>query len=182
MQQQDTDNKYYNFPFSKINYARCIDIKGFNYNPNTTEFNMFMLVSMSEELGEVAGAVKKIIRGFNNREFIKVKEKIQYILDGVTTHRDYNYLFKSFTGHYYAKFLRIELKDGYIGDPENEVIFNRIHEYWLITKLDHIAEELSDFFTYFDLFLTRNNINLMKEVKEKFNKVSEQMNCPEFTL
>lgn len=138
-----------NFPFSKVNYQRCIAPEGFNYNPVfVEEFNMYMLLCMQEELGEIAGAFKKLKRGFNQRELKKIRDK-------------------------WAKNAQDE------DDVPTDEVFKMI---WITNKMKDMFSECADFLIYFDLFLTRNNIDIHAIVKEKFNKVSEEMNCPQYKI
>lgn len=48
--------------------------------------------------------------------------------------------------------------------------------------IDKIGEELADTVLYCDLLASRLRINLEKEIKRKFNKVSEEYNFPERLL
>ena len=56
--------------FSKLNWKRNVEVF-----KQGDEKNEYWITAMVEELGEIAGAVKKLKRGFNQRELMKmVKE------------------------------------------------------------------------------------------------------------
>lgn len=109
--------------------------------------NLYWVSALVEELGELAGATKKLDRGFNARELKKMQDKWQ----------------KNNVG--------MELPSR--GESEAE---------WRGEKMQAQASEAADIFIYLDLFCQRNGINLFEAVKEKFNKVSEEMECKEFKI
>ena len=130
--------------FSAINMARCIG--PFNCGEKD---NLYWITAMAEELGEIAGAVKKLERGFNEREFLKLKSK-----------------YDSFT------------KSQNVPEP----MYIDYLKYWENDRKKAMASEAADLFTYLNLFCQKNDIDLFKAVREKFNQVSVEMGCPEFKI
>lgn len=159
----------FNHDYSEVSWQRCISPKGFNMDPaadgNITpkEFNMFLIMSMSEELGELAGAMKKIIRGFNPREFKKTQRKMN---DSIVRH----------------PWSLDEINQARFEEINTTSTARYIQNMWLKDNMSKLASESADLMIYFDLFLTHNNINLNKTIKETFNQVSEDMNCPQFKI
>lgn len=144
----DKMNGYPEFNFgeiSKTNWLRCISTEGFNFNPESNkEFNMYMMICMQEELGEIAGAYKKLYRGFNKRELKKMKDA----------------------------WFKTAKADTVVTDLPTDADFEKA---WRIKQMNKVKAESADLFTYFDLLMTRNQINIGAEVKRKFNQVSEDM-------
>lgn len=135
---------------SQINFMRCISPDGFNYNPEEDkEFNMYMIMAMVEELGEISGALKKIYRGFNERELKKMQDK-----------------WKKENGM---------LVSNSILDEHDMPTRGEFEIQWLKEKWKNVKLEAADLFTYFDLFLSRNQIDIKEAVKFKFNQVSKEM-------
>lgn len=166
----------YNNAYSKVSLARCFSQNGFNMEPGRNytenEFNMFLLISLAEELGEITGAMKKIIRGYNKREFLKTKAKILKQEEELNeklppAERDYD-------SHAMAEgtvWLRQTT-------PQQQPLFR----FWVKNKISKLGNECADFQIYFDLFLTNNNIDIHERIQAIFNKVSEEMGCPEYIL
>lgn len=126
--------------FSSVNWIRNIKVFGQDKEPNE-----YWITAMVEELGELAGAVKKLKRGFNARELKKMQER--YNRNDIRTLSD-----------------------------------EALYEYWLKEKRKSIELEAADLFIYLDLFCTKNNINLSSRVAEKFNQVSEEMDCKQYQI
>lgn len=149
----------FNFKFSEVNYQRCIDKAAFNYNPgDTMVFNQWMAMCMTEELGEMVGAMKKLIRGFNPRELKKIKERWLKV----------------------QKYKQVHDPSFYTTlDMPSDAQFEMM---WEEQQMVKVKKEAADLLSYFDLFLTRNNINIHAEVKDKFNLISEEMGCPQFKI
>lgn len=158
-----------NFEFSKVSWERCVSPKGFNMDPvqggnyDPMAFDMFILISMAEEMGEIAGAMKKIIRGFNPREFKKTQRRIN---DGIDNHP------WSLDEINQARFEEVNITS----------ISRYIMNQWLRDRMAQVTSESADFMIYFDLFLTYHNINIHEAVKKTFNKVSDEMECPQFKI
>jgi NTP pyrophosphatase (non-canonical NTP hydrolase) len=146
----NTQEPFFNFgELSRINWARCTSSEGFNYNPDSVqEFNAFMVIAMAEEMGEIAGAWKKLMRGFNKRELAKMKKK------------------------------HLKANPGDLNMPTDDELKAKWHE----QKFNDLKDESSDLFTYLDLFLTRNGIDIKRAVTRKFNEVSNEMECRQFKL
>jgi hypothetical protein len=53
---------------------------------------------------------------------------------------------------------------------------------WKAKMQVSLADECSDLMQYFDLFLSGNDIDIKTEIKRKFNRVSEEMGCPEWKI
>lgn len=65
-----TLESYHNFnDFQKINWERCIALFKAEDKPN-----LYWVTALAEELGEIAGPIKKLERGFNPSELKKMKE------------------------------------------------------------------------------------------------------------
>jgi NTP pyrophosphatase (non-canonical NTP hydrolase) len=133
--------------FSTINMARCIG--PFNCGQKD---NLYWITAMAEELGEIAGAVKKLERGFNERELLKMQEKWK-------------------KKHNWEEGSHLEI-------PDREIF----QAQWFIERTKAMGSEAADLFGYLNLFCSKNNIDLFQAVKEKFNQVSVEMNCPEFKI
>lgn len=141
--------------FSDVNWARCVE--AFNCGDKS---NLYWITALSEELGELAGAVKKLDRGFNKREFEKTKKKILAMINGGTQQTEYLRV----SGLAY----------------ENEQDRQAIEARWLNTKLSEMAFEGADVFIYLMLFFRKNGLDLLQSVDQKFNQVSVEMGCPQF--
>lgn len=137
--------------FSAINWARCIDSEGFNMYPEP----LYLIAGITEELGEVAGIIKKLQRGFNKREQKKTLKK--FIANWE----------KDNPGH---------------PPPSDEIDPMVLEGYWYKGLKAKLSKEVADVFTYLDLFSTRMNLNFPLAVAHKFNEVSEDMECPKFKI
>lgn len=161
-----------NFPFSKINYERCISNEGFNFNPEKlNEFNSFMLIALTEELGEMAGAMKKLLRPFNKRDFNKTLNKmiVKESLPGKVNEK----------GELVDNTRLLELESY---DWNNLELRAEVEAFYYKKQLKAFIEESADFLIYYDMMLTHNGIDIHEAVKEKFNKVSKEMGCPQFSI
>lgn len=134
--------------FSALNWMRNVTL----FKQGDAK-NEYWITAMTEELGEIAGAVKKFERGFNEREHLKMI-------------RDW----KS----------NLEMYDDF--DPDSQPTVEEFYEVWAKKQKDNLAKEAADIFIYLDLFCTKNNINLWEAIKSKFNQVSDEMNCPDFKI
>lgn len=77
--------------FSKENWARNFQVFKQSKAPNE-----YWITAMVEELGEIAGAVKKIARGFNERELKKTIRNWELcVTDGSTLPDNYEEKFKA---------------------------------------------------------------------------------------
>jgi NTP pyrophosphatase (non-canonical NTP hydrolase) len=135
--------------FSEINWARCISEKGFN-DPSPDP--VYLALCICEEAGEVAGAVKKLKRGFNKREQAKAKRA-----------------FIKECGPENAPL-------------EDEIDLDQLKYWWEKKVRAKIGKEIADLFTYMDLFATRQNIDIPVVVVNKFNEVNQEMECTEFNI
>jgi NTP pyrophosphatase (non-canonical NTP hydrolase) len=72
-----TKNPFFNFgAMSSTNYNRCISPDGFNFDPaDDLDFNLYMMLALSSEVGEMSGIIQKLKRGFNLREYSKFLAK-----------------------------------------------------------------------------------------------------------
>lgn len=127
--------------FSKVNLQRCDG--PFNCKDQGPSY---WALALNEEAGEFAGAVKKLIRRFNSRE--------------------------------YKKMLRNWEKENAkksAGEQIEPPSYEAMQEIWVEKKKKAMAKELADIFIYLDLTAQKLEIDLGKEVKEKFNEVSMEM-------
>lgn len=115
--------------------------------------NLYWATALAEEVGEIAGAIKKLERGFNRREFEKMKDRM-------------------------IKKLRMPINVVSMLDFDLPGDFLGVQELWVKEKKKDLGKEIADVFTYLDLIATKNGINIWEEVKEKFNEVSDEMQCP----
>ncbi len=58
--------------FSEVNLSRCNSPEGFNMIEKDI---LYFSVAIAEECGEFAGVIKKLDRGFNNREHLKMQKE-----------------------------------------------------------------------------------------------------------
>ena len=116
--------------FSEKNLKRCDEVFK-QVNPT----NLYWATSIAEEAGEICGAIKKLERGFNERELSKFRKK----------------------------------------NPESELTDEQVKEQWLLKKKADIGQEVADLLTIIDLFCTKNQIDIGKEITNKFNQVSVEM-------
>lgn len=131
--------------FSKLNLKRCDDKEAFDAEDKGPEY---WAMSIAEEAGEVNGAFKKLMRGFNKRELIKMKEK---------------------WARSQEKFMGDQFDEGEMpGDYWFET-------QWYMQKNKAIMDECADIFIYLDLISQKLNRNLWDAVHQKFNKVSYEM-------
>lgn len=132
--------------FSKANIRRCIHPEAFDCGKQPTEY---WALAITEEAGEIAGAIKKLMRGFNKRELKKMQNK------------------------WLKKF---QFPDGTIQqDMPSERDFETM---WYHEKNRALIEECADIYIYLDLFAQRLDQNLWEAIRDKFNKVSEEMGLP----
>lgn len=115
--------------------------------------NLYWATALAEEVGEIAGAIKKLERGFNRREFKKMQDKM-------------------------IKKLKMPINIVSILDFDIPEDFFKVQEFWVKEKKKDIGKEIADVLTYLDLLATKNGINMWEELKEKFNEVSDEMECP----
>lgn len=144
-----------NQKFSELNLRRCDDPNAFNCQDKS---NLYWVTALTEELGEVAGVVKKIQRGFNKRELLKmqnawaknqpVKKELQMMMP------------------------EIEAQDSMPSDQEFQIE-------WHKKMKKKLTEELADINTYLDLMASKNEIDLEDATIRKFNKVSIEMGLDE---
>lgn len=59
---------------------------------------------------------------------------------------------------------------------------SELHIMWKKKMKDKLADEIADLATYLDLFSTANHIDIGEAIKNKFNKVSEEMGAPEYKI
>ena len=137
--------------FSEINIQRCDDPTAFNCGKQPMTY---FSTALAEEVGEVAGIIKKLARGFNSREFFKLKEKI------IASPQKYGFP------------NRVEAEALDVGSTDD---VNKLRDIWADGMWGKLAEECADVFTYLDLICSRNDIDLMEAVRNKFNKVSKEM-------
>lgn len=144
--------------FSSLNLARCNDPKVFNC---MNQPKLYFSTALAEEVGEVAGVIKKMARGFNQREFLKLKAKI------IKKPKDFKDNPKYF----------IPVDNPEDLDYGNEIHIEALYHIWAVEMGKKLSEECADVFTYLDLLCSQNGINLWEAVARKFNQVSEQMGC-----
>lgn len=144
---------------SRLSLCRNNDPMGFNCE---TKPLSHYLGKLMEELGEVAGAISKIERGWNPREKRKLVQKLRDKWN--EKHPGMNHEF--------------------IEAPERE-----LEKIWLQDKMMAFKEECADVFIVMDLLITRTiqtyndtaedlffTQDLFNMVKYKFNKVSKELN------
>lgn len=120
-----------------------------NLYPNSENFTPeYFALALAEEAGEFCGALKKLARGFNDREALKINTKYEKYLEGAKG------VEPVLTGK--AKILSA-------------------NEFWFITMRMKAAKELADLLTYIDLAATSIGIDLNQVTTEKWNEVSEEM-------
>ena len=142
--------------FSYTNLIRCNDPAAFNCGQKG---NLYFAVALAEEVGEIAGIIKKLERGFNKREFKKILPKFV---------KEYN---KTST----------EITEAEL-EYSNIVHRHPVHQFWLKEKKEALAKEIADVFTYLDLLASKNDINLWQAAQDKFNSVSKEMGCPQYKI
>lgn len=144
--------------FTTANWQRNVQVF-----KQETASNVYWATAMAEEVGEVAGIVKKLYRGFNIREFKKLSTKLKQTPISILE----------------------KLYPNLIKDIHNldYILHGRIMEQiWTETLRSKLAKELADVVTYADLMATRNQVSLGEAMVEKFNEVSDEMESPQFKL
>lgn len=138
---------------TKLMVMRNNDPQGFNCEKKD---HTFFISAMVEELGEMAGAIKKLERGFNIREKNKLVKKLKDIWEEKYPGQSENY--------------------SQATDAELELM-------WVKTKLKDYLTESSDLFLYMILLNERvqrsqglHITDFFTLVQEKFNKVSKELN------
>jgi NTP pyrophosphatase (non-canonical NTP hydrolase) len=130
--------------FSEINWARNV-----NVFKQGEEDNTYWATALAEEVGELAGAIKKSRRGFNDREL--------------------------------KKMVGVWEKDHVPGAddmPDNDDFYIE----WKKKMKEKASDEAADIFIYLELFCTKNRINLWESIRNKFNRVSDEMGAPEYKI
>lgn len=144
--------------FSDINIQRCDSPLAFNMSGGRLTY---FAAGLAEEAGEVAGILKKLERGFNNRELKKTQDK---------------FLKKAMKKNPHLHQEQIENKMRDISSEGWEGI-------WRIDLKRKLVKEMADVFTYLDLIATKaGNLDLFAGVKDKFNEVSTEMGCEQFKI
>lgn len=145
--------------YSDININRCQNPQGFNLLlDGSLEKSNFLMVAMLEELGEIAGVLKRKVRGFNERDFNKtIKE-----------------LLKEGNGDGAVEWDKLRW--------EKQEDVNFVRTIFQSKLNENLSVECADLLGYFDLFLANEGIDLDLAVKNKFNQVSEEMGCSQFKI
>lgn len=115
--------------------------------------NLYWATALAEEVGEIAGAIKKLERGFNRREFKKVQDIMI-----VKEKQPINVISLL---HY--------------DNPTDNAVMKAT---WVKIKRRSIGKEIADVLIYLDLLATKNDIDMWEELRLKFNQVSDEMECP----
>lgn len=146
-------NPQFDLPeFSKLSIMRNNDPQGFNCE---NKEGTFFIAAMVEELGEIAGALKKLERGLNPRERNKFIGKLKTIWNEKHPGQEERY---------------------------SELTLHELETLWFNDKLSHFVEEGADLFIYWDVLLTKVQrqyglqVDFFDTVKKKFNKVSLELN------
>lgn len=146
--------------FAKLNIERCDDPEAFNCGDKT---NLYFSTALAEEVGEICGVIKKLDRGFNEREHLKMAKK---------------WANKNGFAFGTAGFSQEDLIRDY-GMPDRD----QFEKKWLVEKLMALAEEAADLYIYLDLLAQKNRFSLWDAVGDKFNSVSNDMKVAEkYTL
>lgn len=137
---------------TRLMVCRNNDPQGFNCeNKEPT----FFIAGMVEELGEISGALKKLERGFNNRERGKFVKKLQ-----------------------------VKWEEEHPGQSEyfSQASNAELETMWLKSKLVDFMKEGADLFLYFNLLSTivqrqyGLQVDFFDTVLKKFNEVSRELN------
>lgn len=131
--------------FSALNLKRCDDPNAFNCADNG---RLYWVTALTEELGEIAGIVKKLEGGFNQREYKKICKKLREEHIELDTSGE-----KEFIAPDYGTAMLI----------------------WSVKLNKKLALEMADLNTYLDLLASKEHINLEEATINKFNIVSEEM-------
>lgn len=142
--------------FGKMNIERCDGPFNCKDQPHS-----YWPLALSEEVGEVAGAMKKLMRGFNPREYYKMKKK------WANEHLPMG----NMTG-----MTKGDLEEA--GMPT----YAQFETIWFMEKTRAIAHEAADVFIYLDLMAQKLGFSLWQAVQEKFDSVSDEMECPEYKI
>lgn len=169
--------------FSRANWARTTHPRAFNMDPGVTEVGQeklgtHLLLGMTEELGEIAGAIKKLNQPLNQKYFNKTLRK----MGSLESYKDQATAIFKFLEEKDLTMEQAKHIDNLFPDNPDRTLYDEVLHFWKTGKRLALISECADLFGYFDLLLTNYNIDIHAASVSKFNKVAEEMGIPDFKI